>query len=272
VTLWVASSEGPAGDPLASTRPAAGEGAWELTNIDGTHPHGDSSLNGVSCPAPALCVAVDDAGNVAYGPPTALTPPAVEVALTSGRVRAGAGGRVRVPLSCQSPTRCAGTYVLARLASGQSCDNATDTLASGRYDMGAHSTRALALTLNRAGRRSLRAGCGTLHTVGSQPHARMAPLRITDAAAVTADSRSRRRVRAARQTARPATNALAGHMRPAVEPASNSTRSPTGWSASSAPRRTPRRWARKRQQPPLGQGFRSQVCEIRRLGAIQPAR
>ena len=67
------------GGVVTSDDPAGGDRAWSFTHVDGTN-----SLRGMSCPSVSLCVAVDDAGNVVVGAPTAPSVPVPVVAIRHG--------------------------------------------------------------------------------------------------------------------------------------------------------------------------------------------
>jgi hypothetical protein len=75
--VCVASSSNQ-GDVVASSNPTGGTRAWAFTKVDGK-----TALNGLSCPSVSLCVAVDGAGDVVYGPVASLTAPASRASLRS---------------------------------------------------------------------------------------------------------------------------------------------------------------------------------------------
>jgi hypothetical protein len=67
------------GNVIASANPTGGRAAWTLRHVDGT-----TRIKAVSCPARALCTAVDDAGRLLVGHPN---PAALSSAQVQGLLR-----------------------------------------------------------------------------------------------------------------------------------------------------------------------------------------
>jgi hypothetical protein len=89
------------GGVFASRNPTGGPAAWSRTHVDGPN-----QLSAVSCPSASLCAAVDQAGNVVVGAPTALdlgapratvTAGALRISRHAGKLRLGAGVAVACP-------------------------------------------------------------------------------------------------------------------------------------------------------------------------------
>jgi hypothetical protein len=80
------------GGVFVSTNPTGGPAAWSRTHVDGPN-----QLSAVSCPSASLCAAVDQAGNVVVGAPTAIDLGAPRARVTAGVLRiTGHAGKLRL--------------------------------------------------------------------------------------------------------------------------------------------------------------------------------
>jgi hypothetical protein len=181
VSLCLAPDDG---GIVTSTAPAGGRGAWIEPQIDPPSPPADAinSIEDVSCPTTAFCVAVDNSGRVLIG---TAAPNA-----TARAARAAAGrDAVRVPVSCIGATGAVCTITLVieiaprRSRTKQPLGTTTTVLAAGR-------SRTITVPLEQTARRLL-LRARTLHATLTLAEDRASGTRRTSEQPITLRARAR---------------------------------------------------------------------------------